>query len=91
MNSAPASPRRLNGDEDLNACLRIAKQIQHNLLPRTSPQIEGLDICGKCIYCDELGGDFFDYLNFKEVRCRSDHHIEIVVGDVSGQGSQEVA
>jgi sigma-B regulation protein RsbU (phosphoserine phosphatase) len=47
------------------------------------PKIEGLDIAGRSIYCDETGGDLYDFL---EVCCRNTEQIGVAVGDVSGHG-----
>jgi sigma-B regulation protein RsbU (phosphoserine phosphatase) len=42
-----------------------------------------LDVAGKSIYCDETGGDYFDFIEFKE----TDHEkLGVVVGDVAGHG-----
>jgi sigma-B regulation protein RsbU (phosphoserine phosphatase) len=43
----------------------------------------GLDIAGRSIYCDQTGGDYFDFL---EVGTPGDNTIGLVVGDVSGHG-----
>ena len=63
--------------------LSIAKEVQQHLLPRQAPEIEGLDIAGKSIYCEETGGDYFDYL---PVGRNGQHKIKIMVGDVSDHG-----
>ena len=63
--------------------LSLAMEVQQNLLPKTNPQIEGLDIAGKSIYCDETGGDYYDFL---EVGDPGDGKIGVVVGDVSDHG-----
>ena len=63
--------------------LSIAKEVQQHLLPRHAPEIEGLDIAGKSIYCEETGGDYFDYL---PVGRNGQHKIKIMVGDVSDHG-----
>jgi len=42
-----------------------------------------LDVAGKSIYCDETGGDYYDYLYRGEGNIGK---IGIVVGDVSGHG-----
>jgi sigma-B regulation protein RsbU (phosphoserine phosphatase) len=42
-----------------------------------------LDIAGKSIYCDETGGDYYDFLEFGE---KNGGKISVVVGDVSGHG-----
>ena len=67
----------------MSQSLALAREVEQSLLPRTDPKVEGLDIAGKSIYCDETGGDYYDYLY------RGEHEqgkIGIVVGDVSGHG-----
>jgi len=63
--------------------LSLAMEVQQNLLPKTNPNIDGLDIAGKSIYCDETGGDYFDFL---EVGNPEEGKIGVVVGDVSDHG-----
>jgi sigma-B regulation protein RsbU (phosphoserine phosphatase) len=63
--------------------LGIAKEVQQHLLPHHAPDIEGLDIAGRSIYCEETGGDYFDYL---PVAKNGQRKIKIVVGDVSDHG-----
>ena len=67
----------------IKQALDVAMEVQQNLLPLEMPQIPGLDIAGKSIYCDETGGDFFDFI---EMRRSHTTHLGIVVGDVSGHG-----
>jgi serine phosphatase RsbU (regulator of sigma subunit) len=63
--------------------LSLAMEVQQNLLPKANPQIDGLDIAGKSIYCDETGGDYYDFL---EVGNPGEGKIGVVVGDVSDHG-----
>ncbi|MFC1516867.1 SpoIIE family protein phosphatase, partial [Thermodesulfobacteriota bacterium] len=63
--------------------LELAMEVQQNLLPKSDPEVKGLDISGKSIYCDETGGDYYDYLDMGEFRKGS---IGVVVGDVSDHG-----
>jgi len=63
--------------------LELAMEVQQNLLPKENPKIKSLDIAGKSIYCDETGGDYYDFINLDESR---QANIAIVVGDVSGHG-----
>ncbi len=42
--------------------LELAAEVQKSLLPQKSPDIRGLDIAGRALSCDEIGGDYFDYL-----------------------------
>jgi sigma-B regulation protein RsbU (phosphoserine phosphatase) len=58
-------------------------EVQQNLLPKTDPQVDGLDIAGKSIYCDETGGDYYDFLEVADPR---EGKIGVVVGDVSEHG-----
>ncbi len=63
--------------------LVLAGEVQKSLLPRTAPQLPGLDIAGKNISCDEIGGDYFDFLVTPGNR---DSRCAVVVGDISGHG-----
>jgi sigma-B regulation protein RsbU (phosphoserine phosphatase) len=63
--------------------LGIAKEVQQHLLPTAAPEIPGLDIAGSSIYCEETGGDYFDYLPMDK---NEPGKIKIVVGDVSDHG-----
>jgi len=75
--------RGLQEKKVLQHSLDLAGQIQLSLLPKQNPEINGLDIAGTSIYCDETGGDYYDYLlpeNNKKDRIR------VVLGDVSGHG-----
>ncbi|MFC1814488.1 SpoIIE family protein phosphatase [Thermodesulfobacteriota bacterium] len=62
--------------------LTLAKEVQQNLLPQAAPIISGLDIAGESIYCDETGGDYYDFMNIEDAPGK----ISIVVGDVSDHG-----
>jgi sigma-B regulation protein RsbU (phosphoserine phosphatase) len=63
--------------------LFLAKEIQQNLLPGSEPHIDGLDISGRSIYCDETGGDYYDFLDIAKP---GERKICVVVGDVSDHG-----
>ncbi|MCK4986308.1 MAG: SpoIIE family protein phosphatase, partial [Desulfobacterales bacterium] len=67
----------------LRQSLDLAKEVQQNLLPTEDPQFPGLDIAGKSIYCDETGGDYFDFLDNAEV---DENKYGVVIGDVSEHG-----
>lgn len=63
--------------------LALAGEVQKSLLPQDKPVVQGLDIAGKNVSCDEIGGDYFDFLwrrDTKKGPC------SIVVGDISGHG-----
>jgi serine phosphatase RsbU (regulator of sigma subunit) len=63
--------------------LAIAKEVQQNLLPHGVPAIEGLDIAGKSIYCDQTGGDYIDFIDTK---IEGERTQVFAIGDVSGHG-----
>ena len=63
--------------------LYLAHEVQQTLLPRKVPLIEGLDIAATIAYCDETGGDFYDFLDNAETPLGS---FTMAVGDVSGHG-----
>ncbi len=69
--------------ERLQQSLDIAMEVQQHLLPAEDPQIEGLDIAGTSIYCEETGGDYYDYLMSAE---EGQKKICVVVGDVADHG-----
>jgi sigma-B regulation protein RsbU (phosphoserine phosphatase) len=63
--------------------LRIAKEVQQNLLPEHAPVIPGLELAGTARFSDETGGDFYDYIGCDDEVCG---RIAVAVGDVSGHG-----
>ncbi len=63
--------------------LNLARQVQQNLLPGNNPVFPGLDIVGQSIYCDETGGDYYDFIQFDREKNKK---IGVVIGDVSGHG-----
>ncbi|MGD9301004.1 MAG: SpoIIE family protein phosphatase [Desulfobacterales bacterium] len=67
----------------LQRSLDLAKEVQQNLLPREDPVVEGLDVAGRSIYCDETGGDYYDYLSGSQW---GQAKFGILIGDVSGHG-----
>jgi sigma-B regulation protein RsbU (phosphoserine phosphatase) len=68
----------------MHESLRLATEVQQNLLPQAEPSLPGLDIAGLSLYCDETGGDYYDYLAISEDPLGA---VAVVVGDVSGHGA----
>ncbi|MDO8540984.1 MAG: SpoIIE family protein phosphatase [Opitutaceae bacterium] len=60
--------------------LEIAQEIQHLLLPRTLPQLEGFGLAGGWQSAREVGGDFYDALAVGE------QSLFLMVADVMGKG-----
>jgi sigma-B regulation protein RsbU (phosphoserine phosphatase) len=67
----------------LRHSLALAMEVQQSLLPSDTPNIEGLDIAGHSAYCDETGGDYYDFLDITGI---SSTTAAIAVGDVVGHG-----
>ena len=63
--------------------LAEASMIQQNLVPKSNPQVEGFDIAGKSIWCDETSGDYYDFIQPADWEQKK---IGIVVADVIGHG-----
>ena len=63
--------------------LAVAMQVQQALLPEGAPQVPGLDIAGHSEYCDETGGDYYDFIQLDQL---APNTIAIAVGDVTGHG-----
>jgi serine phosphatase RsbU (regulator of sigma subunit)/CHASE1-domain containing sensor protein/anti-sigma regulatory factor (Ser/Thr protein kinase) len=60
--------------------LRMARSIQHALLPKNLPELEGWEIAYHYQPAREVGGDFYDFLRLDNGR------VGLVIGDVSGKG-----
>ncbi|MFC1590402.1 CHASE2 domain-containing protein [Candidatus Omnitrophota bacterium] len=60
--------------------LEIARTIQESFLPKTLPQVEGLEIAARMTAHHHVGGDLYDCVDLGEGK------IGILLGDVSGKG-----
>ena len=60
--------------------LGTARSIQHALLPKDLPKLEGWKIAYHYQPAREVGGDFYDFLRLEDGR------VGLVIGDVSGKG-----
>jgi len=60
--------------------MQVAQEIQHALLPRKFPDIEGYDIATIYRAAKDVGGDYFDFVRIDE------NALGIIVADVSGKG-----
>jgi sigma-B regulation protein RsbU (phosphoserine phosphatase) len=63
--------------------LALAGNVQRSLIPQAAPKIAGLDVAGRSVSCEEVGGDYFDFLSGPEY---STEKLQVVIGDVSGHG-----
>jgi serine phosphatase RsbU (regulator of sigma subunit) len=60
--------------------LQVARQIQRELLPEATPQLDGWELTTYYEPAREVGGDFYDFLEFEDGR------LGHVVGDATGKG-----
>lgn len=63
--------------------LELAREIQQSLLPRTAPRVDGLQVAAVSLYCDETGGDYYDFIDLGH---RRPGLLGVVIGDVAGHG-----
>ena len=55
-------------------------KMQMGLMPTVHPQIEGLEVFGRCVPANHVSGDFFQYFELENNR------IAIAMADVTGHG-----
>ncbi len=60
--------------------LAQASEIQRSLLPLEAPRCDGYELAGLNIPCRTVGGDYYDFVPYKDGR------MAVLVGDVSGKG-----
>ncbi len=60
--------------------VQMAREIQTRLLPKAPPVVPGYDIAGKSVSAQNVGGDYFDFLPFRDGR------LGLCLADVSGKG-----
>ena len=63
--------------------LALAGEVQKSLLPQQGLRFDGLEVAGKSLSCEEMGGDYFDYLWGEGY---SNLPFSVVVGDITGHG-----
>jgi sigma-B regulation protein RsbU (phosphoserine phosphatase) len=63
--------------------LGIAMEVQRRLLPARAPKVRGLDVAGHSTYCDETGGDYYDFLVLDKA---APNQVLVALGDVMGHG-----
>jgi phosphoserine phosphatase RsbU/P len=75
---------KLRESVELQRSLDLATKVQQALLPDGPPTIAGLDVFAKSRYCDQTGGDYYDFVE----RIDSPQHktMLIAIGDVTGHG-----
>jgi sigma-B regulation protein RsbU (phosphoserine phosphatase) len=67
----------------LRHSLGVAMEVQQRLLPAGPPDVRGLDVAGHSTYCDETGGDYYDFLVLDKA---APYAVLVALGDVMGHG-----
>ena len=67
--------------DELEEELQTAHDLQMDLMPAESPRINGLDIAGRCIPFNHVGGDFFQYFE-------QNGKLSICMADVTGHAME---
>ena len=62
--------------------LELASKIQSDLLPKTIPNVRGLQLHGLLQPATEVGGDYYDFIPHEG----TEDSLSIAIGDVSGKG-----
>ena len=75
-----AAAERLETERRAAQELEIAKRVQARLFPQTLPALASLDYAGICIQARQVGGDYYDFLDFGGKR------LGLVIGDIAGKG-----
>ncbi len=63
--------------------LSLAQEIQQNLFPSENMTFDGMDMAGRSVYCDETGGDYYDFM---PIGTKEERKTGVAIGDVSGHG-----
>jgi len=87
IQSAIGEYRKVTSDQrqlkNFKSSMAEASKVQQKLMPKCDPQVDGFDIAGRSIWCDETGGDYYDFLY---PAANGHKRIGIVVGDVTDHG-----
>lgn len=67
--------------ERLSRELSIAREVQRKLLPQSVPELPGLSMAASSISAQEVGGDYYDFVQLENDR------YGVIIGDVSGKGT----
>jgi serine phosphatase RsbU (regulator of sigma subunit) len=66
--------------QKLEEQLAVGRDIQKGLLPRTIPQVPGLEVRAMIRFCLDVAGDYYDVMTLRDGR------ILVAVADVAGKG-----
>lgn len=66
--------------ERITSELEIARKVQERLFPKHAPCVTGLDLAGRCLPAQTVGGDYYDFLVLPG------GGVGLAIGDVAGKG-----
>ena len=75
---------QLRENINVRQSMALAFEVQQKLLPDAPPRLAGLDLAGRSLYCDDIGGDYYDFLSLPEAGFGP--RVGIAVADVTGHG-----
>ncbi|MCP4133523.1 MAG: serine/threonine-protein phosphatase [bacterium] len=68
-------------NQQLDNQFKLARLIQQNLIPISTPEPDGLRLASIYMPLDDIGGDFYDFIKFGDPKLNG-----IFISDVSGHG-----
>ena len=71
---------------EMRSALAVAMEVQQHLLPDAVPDNSHLDIAAFSTFCDETGGDYYDFPDALPVERIDDGSLLMAIGDVTGHG-----
>jgi len=74
---------QLRDNLKLQQSLALAGEVQAELLPQEPPTFPGLELAGRSLSYEQIGGDYFDFI---DLRPWGDARMAITVGDICGHG-----
>ncbi|MBX7153079.1 SpoIIE family protein phosphatase [bacterium] len=77
----PDYMREIEQKQRMQREFEIAREIQTTMLCCKTPQSSAFEIASMCEPAYEVGGDYYDFINFP-----GNNKVGIVIGDVSGKG-----
>ncbi|NJL31451.1 MAG: PP2C family protein-serine/threonine phosphatase [Phycisphaerales bacterium] len=78
INNTRLEGKRLE-QERVAGQLKMAADVQKRMLPQTLPMIANFEVAARYVPSFELGGDFYDFIDFQ-------NSLGIAIADVSGKG-----
>lgn len=77
---AETMAQRIEAEKRVATEMDIARRVQARLFPQKLPTLETLEYVGGCIQAQQVGGDYYDFLDMGSGR------VGIVLADISGKG-----